>query len=108
MGKNFKFFFKILEGIRLHWRDLIFKVTLCNQFKFLVFDNIKKVFRRFTFTQANNFLLKKDFNKNWYFMSQILKSNARPTHPFASIWQKLWKDLICEWPLKQTGHLVFA
>ena len=35
MGENFKFFFKFLEGIRLHWRDYIFKVLLRNQVKFL-------------------------------------------------------------------------
>ena len=29
-----------------------------NQFKFLVFDNIKRVFRRFAFIEANIFFLK--------------------------------------------------
>ena len=43
-------------------RDQIFKVMWYNQFKFLVFGNIKKVFR-FAFVQANIFFLKikKDF-----------------------------------------------
>ena len=86
MGKNSKFFFKFHEGLRLRWRDQIFQMTLCNQFKFFVFGNIKKVFRKFAFIQANIFILKikKDFNKNRYFMSQILTSNARPTCPFVS------------------------
>ena len=38
------------------WRDCIFKVTWCNQFKFSVFGNIKRVFRWFAFIQANIFL----------------------------------------------------
>ena len=80
-------------------------MTLCNQFKFFVFGNIKKVFRKFAFIQANIFILKikKDFNKNRYFMSQILTSNARPTRPFVSTWHKLFEDVICEWLLKQAG-----
>ena len=47
----------------------------------------KRVFRRFAFIQANIFFLKikKDFNKNRYFMSQILTSNVRLTRPLASI-----------------------
>ena len=52
-----------------------------------------KVFRRFAFIVTTIFFLKmkKDFkfNKNWYFMSQILTSNARLIHPLASIWHKL-------------------
>ena len=35
-----------------------FKVTWCKQFKFLVFGNIKWVFRMFAFIQANIFFLK--------------------------------------------------
>ena len=70
MGKNFKFLFKFLERIRLHWRDYIFEVTLYNQFKFSVFGNIKRNFRskRFGFIEANIFLKLKDFNKNRYFI----------------------------------------
>ena len=37
---------------------LDFKVTGCNQLKFLIFGNIKQVFRRLAFSQANIFFLK--------------------------------------------------
>ena len=87
MGQNFKFFLKFLEGIKLHWlfhvgfREIKFSKwrDVCNQSKFLVFGNIKRVFRRFAFIQANIFFLKikKDFNKNQYFMSPLLEH--RPT-----------------------------
>ena len=30
----------------------------CNHFKFLVFDNIKRIFRRFAFIQVNIFFLR--------------------------------------------------
>ena len=55
--------FKFLEEIRLHWLfmwaldRLDFKVAWCNQFKFLVLGNIKRVFR-FAFIQAIIFFLK--------------------------------------------------
>ena len=57
--------FKFLEEIRLYWllhvgfRE-IFKVTWCNQFKFLVLGSINRVFS-FVFIQANIFFLK--FNR---------------------------------------------
>ena len=41
------------------WRDQIFKVTSCNQFKFLIFGNIKWVFRRFAIIQDNIFVFLK-------------------------------------------------
>ena len=63
-------------------------MTWRNQFKFLVFGNIKRVFRRFAFTVSKLltfiFKIKKDFNKNWYFMCQMVTSdsqNARPIPP---------------------------
>ena len=72
--------FKFLEGIKLQWLfyggsgEIRFLSDLMyNHFKFLVFGNIKKVFKRFAF-QANFFFLKmkKDFNKIRYFKCQIL------------------------------------
>ena len=42
-----------------------------NQFKFLIFGNIKRVFRRSAFKAIFFLKIKKDFNENWYFMSQI-------------------------------------
>ena len=38
--------------------DQIFKVAWCKQFKYLVLGNIKYVFTRFVFIQANIFFLK--------------------------------------------------
>ena len=82
--------FKFLEGIRLHWlfhtdfgEIRFLKRRETYQFKFFIFGNVKKVFRRFAFIQANIFFLnkmKKDFNKNPYFMCQILTSECY-THP---------------------------
>ena len=60
------------------WRDCIFKVTWCNQFKFSVFGNIKRVFRWFAFIQANIFLKLKriltEINISW-----VKSWRARPT-----------------------------
>ena len=115
MGKNFKFFLKVLEEIRLHWlfyagfgeikfsewRDVYI------QFKFLVLGNNKRVFRRFAFIQVNIFFLKSKriITKKWYIMSPILD----PAIHLHQIWHKLWEDSICGWPLEhtQTG-IVFA
>ena len=81
---------------------LVFKVTWCNQYKFLVFGNIKRVFRFvfkliFFFLKLNWILTKIDIScvKFWL-------QSARPTHPLKSISRNLWKDSTCEWPLKQT------
>ena len=64
---------------------LIFKVTCCNRFKFLVFGNIKRVSRRFFFIQLIFFLkMKKGFNKNRCFMCQILKSECQ-AHPLTCV-----------------------
>ena len=79
----------------------------CNQFKFLVFGNIKRVFRRFALFKLIFFFykIKKDFNKNQYFMCQILTSECWTTHSPASIWTEGRFDM---WVTpKQTG-LVFA
>ena len=115
MGKNFKFFLKFLEEIRLHWllyagfgeikfsewRDVYI------QFKFLVLGNNKRVFRRFAFIQVNIFFLKSKriLTKKWYIMSPILD----PAIHLHQIWHKLWEDSICGWPLEhtQTG-IIFA
>ena len=54
----------------LKWRDVINSIF---------FGDIKRVFRKFTFIQANIFFLveiKTDFNKNRYFMCQILMSEC--------------------------------
>ena len=94
MGKNFKFFLKFIEGIKLHW---LFHVSfgeinfskwrdLCNQFKFLALAILKGFSEGFA-------------------LDTILDT---PTQ-LHQIWHKLWEESICEWPLEQsqTG-LVFS
>ena len=116
--------FEFLEGISLHllfqasfgeirflkWCDII-------EFKFLVFGNIKRVFRRFFFysIQATNIfllkleriLIKVDIScVKWH--GNVIQSECY-THPPTRVnfmQCKLWEDSICKWPLKQTG-LVF-
>ena len=71
---------------------------------------ILKGFSTATFKLTFFLKTKKHFNKNRYFICQMVTSesqSARPIHPLVSIWPKLWEDSICEWPLKQTG-LAFA
>ena len=74
----------------------ILMVTWCNQFKFLVFGNIKKVSRRLAFIQANTFFLLKIKSD---FITKIDISFVRPTSQLASISHKLWEYSACEWPL---------
>ena len=106
-----------LEEIRLHrlfhvgfgkiiffkWHDVINSNSW-----FLA--NIKRVFR-FDFIQAIIFYLKLNtiLTKIDILCVKSYYQSARPTHPLASIWRKLWEDSICirKWPLKQTD-LVFA
>ena len=66
---------------------LDFYVTLCKQFKFLVFDNIKKVFRRFAFIQANILFLKLKRILTKVDISCVKSKcqSTMPTHPIASI-----------------------
>ena len=85
----------------------------CYCFKFLEknsnswFLAILRVFR-FGFIPAIFFLkLNRILTKIDISCVRSYHQSARPTHPLASIWSKLWEDSIYEWPLKQTG-LVFA
>ena len=59
----------------------------------------------FDFIQANIFFLKLNRILTKIDISCVKSQHqsARLTHPLASIWYKLWEDLICEWLLKQTG-----
>ena len=86
--------FKFLEGIRLHWlfhagfgeiRFLKWRdVINSNSSLFLLFGNINRQLRDILLNRKNHFSLKikKDFNKNQYFICQILKSECwdPPTH----------------------------
>ena len=66
------------------------------------FLTILKGFSFTAFKLTFFFFLKKDFNKNWYFICQMVTSDsqsARPIHPLVSIWCKLLEESICEWPL---------
>ena len=74
-----------------------------DQFKFLVFEIIKRVF--LYRIKANIFLLKlkRILTKiDISHMCQMVTSDsqsARPIHPLVSIWCKLLEESICEWPL---------
>ena len=81
--------------IRFKWWDVInsnsWFLTLLEGFSFTVF--------KLAFFPK----IKKDFNKNQYFMCQMVMSDsqsARPIHPLVSIWCKPREDSICEWPLR--------
>ena len=105
--------FKFLEEIRLHWlfhrgfgeiRFLKWHDVINSNYWFLA---ILRVFR-FVFIQSIFFLkLNRILTKIDISCVRSYHQSARPTHPLASIWSKLWEDSIYEWPLKQTG-LVFA
>ena len=75
-----------------------------DQFKFLVFEIIKRVF--LYRIKANIFLLKlkRILTKiDISYMCQMVTSDsqsARPIHPLVSIWCKLWEDLIWVTPKK--------
>ena len=84
----------------------------CNQFKFLVFDIIKRaslyrIKSNIFFLKLKRILTKSIFHM--YVSNGVMpdSQSARPIHSIVSIWRKLWEDSISEWPLKQAG-LVFA
>ena len=93
---QWRYRFKFLKGIRLYW---LFHVDF-GEIRFLkwcdvinsnsCFLTILNGFSEGLLLFKLNFFLKikKHFNENRYFMCQIL---ARPTHPLASIWRKLWE-----------------
>ena len=115
MGKNFKFFLKFLEEIRLHWlfyagfgeikfsewRDVYI------QFNSWFWAIIKGFSEGLPLFKLKIFFLKSKriLIKNWYIVSPILD----PAIHLHQIWHKLWEDSICGWPLEhtQTG-IVFA
>ena len=94
--------FKFLEGVRLHWltvpcrfwRDQIFKVTWCSQFKFMGFGNMKRVFRRLAHIQANIFFIKLKWILTKIDISWVKSSIECYTHPRASVWCKLCEGSI--------------
>ena len=84
----------------------------CNQFKFLVFDIIARVFiyrikTNIFFLKLKKILTKIDISCICQMVTSDSQS-ARPIHPLESIWHKLWKDSICELPLKQTSRPSFS
>ena len=105
--------FKFLEEIRLHWlfhmgfeeiRLLKWHDVINSNSWLLAILKIKE-FSGLPFVQANIFFLKLNRILTKIDISCVKSQHqsARLTHPLASIWYKLWEDLICEWLLKQTG-----
>ena len=80
------------------WRDCIFKVTWCNQFKFLVFGNIKWVFRWFAFLQANIFCLKLKRILTKINISWVKSWRTRPTPSCVNLTQTVGRFDMWETP----------
>ena len=109
--------FKFLEGIRLHWllragfgeiRFLKWRDAINLNSWFLAvlkgFPEGLPLFKLRFFLKT-----KKDFNKDQYFMCQILTSESRSILPFASIWCKLWENSIQNmWVTPKTNRPSFC